>query len=79
MRPTLIALLLMFAPLLWAQETVPAQQGSAAESSETEDAASSKGGSQRIIASLARTVTSVAIAVSAKTSVKVPDISFAPI
>ena len=39
MRLTLFALFLMFAPLLWAQETVPAQQGSAAESSETEDAA----------------------------------------
>ncbi len=38
MRPILIALFLMFAPLLWAQETAPAQQDPAAASSETEDA-----------------------------------------
>ena len=38
MRLLLFALFLIFAPLLWAQETVPTQQGSSAESSETEDA-----------------------------------------
>ena len=39
MRSTLFALLLMFAPTMWAQESTPAQQDSAAESSETEDVA----------------------------------------
>ena len=39
MRPTLFALLLIFAPIPWAQEPAPAQQEPAAEPSETENAA----------------------------------------
>ncbi len=43
MRPTLFALLLIFAPIPWAQEPAPAQQDSAADSSESEDAAEQDG------------------------------------